>query len=109
MPEIQSPIKDRLPYDSEIPAATQKAFHAVVHLVIPSVDPFGVAIDDESGAMEYLSETLRDNFLDWGYVVAIDPETGEALEGEGLETKQTPIPILVSSPYVEGTFLNNDE
>jgi hypothetical protein len=109
MPDISSPIKERLAYESDLPEATQVAYHAVVHLLIPCVDPFGIAIDDESAAMEYVSETLRDNFLDWGYVVAIDPDTGEALEGDGLETKQTPIAVTVCAPYVEGSFLEFEE
>jgi hypothetical protein len=108
MPEIASPIKDRLPSDSPIPAGTQKAFHAVVHLVIPSIDPYGLAIADSEAAMAYVTETLCDKFLDWGYVVAIDPETGEAIEYDAPDRLQTPIPVTVCSPYVEDSFFNYD-
>jgi hypothetical protein len=106
MASITDQIKERLPYDAEVPATTQRAYHAVVHLIIPHV---GESIEDESDAMEYVSETLRKNFLDWGYVRGLDPETGEALEGDGLDVLQTPIPIVVSSPYVEGSFVYYDK
>lgn len=62
-----------------------------------------IPVTSEDHAQDYISETLRGLFLDWGYVLAPD------VEGEGEPTPpQTPIPITVSDPYVEGTFLNTD-
>ena len=100
-----SPIEARLPYDAAVPAGTQVAFHAVVHLVIPCVDAFGTPVGNVDDACDYVSETLRDQFLDWGYVVAVDLETGAPVEGAGRH--QVPVAITVCEPYVEGTFLDD--
>lgn len=118
------PIADALPYDhpsvgtcvltgadGENPDdcdthdhETQPAWHAVVHLVVPCFDRNGNPVDSVAAAQDYISETLRNQFLDWGYLRATDPETGEPVEGDiGL---QQPIPIVVCQPYVEGTFLD---
>lgn len=100
------PIAESLPYDSVIldGGTTQPAYHAVVHLLVPCFDRNGNPVDSEAAAQDYVSETLRGLFLDWGYVRATDPETGEAIEGE--EGMQSPIPITVCRPYIEGTFGN---
>lgn len=99
---MTNPIVDALPYHTdEEPTGTQDAWHAVIHLVIPHTDINGNPVDTEADASDYVSETLRGQFLDWGYVVAptADPDDSE-------ETAlQTPIRIVVSDPYIEGTFL----
>ena len=89
------PIAESLPYDSDAPEEVQVAWHAVVHLVVPCRDRNGAPVDIETEACDYIAEALRGRFLDWGYV-------GTA-EGD----RQRPIPISVSRPYVEGTFLDD--
>lgn len=99
---VKNPIAESLPYDSSVSDDTQPAWHAVVHLCIPHIDENGTPVDTVAAAEDYIAETLRDKFLDWGYVRATDPETGEAVPGwVGM---QIPIPITVCDPYVEGTF-----
>ena len=89
------PIAESLPYDSDVPEEVQNAWHAVVHLVVPCRDRNGAPVDTETEACDYIAETLRERFLDWGYV-----------ETAGRD-RQRPIPISVSRPYVEGTFLDD--
>ena len=101
-----NPIDERLSLDSEIPDGTQVAFHAVVHLLVPCVDRAGNPIRDIIDASDYIAETIRDEFLDWGYVMGIDQETGEASTNP--DDRQSPIEIIVSRPYVEGTFISTD-
>jgi hypothetical protein len=74
--------------------STQRAFHAVVHLVV------GPEFKSTTEVEDYLAETLRGSFLDWSYVTAPD------IDGTGDETSlQTPIEIEVPAPYTEGGFL----
>lgn len=87
---MNDPIGESLPYDAEKPEATQIAWYAVVHILIPSHDRAGTPVDSEAAACDYVSETLRNQFLDWGY------DRGYNL----------PSPIEVCKPYVEGTFLD---
>lgn len=81
---------------------TQPAYHAVVHLLVPCFDCNGNPVDSQAAAEDYISETMRGLFLDWGYVRSIDPETGEMVDGP--EGMQTPLEITVCRPYIEGTF-----
>lgn len=90
------PIAEALPFDSDVPDAAQPAWHAVVHLVVPCVDRNGTPVDSQAAAEDYIAETLRKQFLDWGYVLTEDGD------------RQTPIPITVCQPYVEGTFLSEE-
>lgn len=102
---MSNPILDSLPCDTDTEqTGSQAAWHAVVHLVVPCTDLNGTAVDSAAAASDYISETLRGRFLDWGYVLAPD------VEGTGEPTApQTPIPILVCDPYIEGTFLGGDD
>lgn len=79
------------------PGETQPAYHAVVHLLVPCFDRNGTPVDSQASAEDYIAETLRGEFLDWGYVV--DAESGD---------RQTPLPITVVRPYIEGTFGEDD-
>lgn len=91
-------IDTSLPFDTDAePTGSQPAFHAVVHLVIPGVDEDGRPMDADA-ASEWISEALRERFLDWAFVPATDPETGEVGD------LQEPISIQVCQPYIEGTF-----
>lgn len=90
------PIAESLPYDSDVPEEVQDAWHAVVHLVVPCRDGNGAAVDNAAAAADYITETLRGRFLDWGYVATPEGDP------------QTPIPVLVPRPYVEGTFLEDE-
>jgi hypothetical protein len=91
-------IKNTITYGMQegtpLPTDTQPAYHAVVHLVVPDVG-------SEAAAADYISETLRDLFLDWQYVMSPEPDAMGSL--------QTPIQITVSKPYLEGSFLNDVE
>jgi hypothetical protein len=101
------PIAESLPFHAnEQPTGQQRAYHAVVHLLVPCFDQNGNPVVSKTEAEDYISETLRGLFLDWGYVRAIDPETGEAVDGP--EGMQTPLELTVCRPYVEGTFGNED-
>ncbi len=82
--------------------SNQPAYYAVVHLLVPCFDRNGNPVESQAEAEDYISETLRGLFLDWGYVRAIDPETGQTVEGP--EGMQTPLEIVVCRPYIEGTF-----
>lgn len=103
MPEISTPIKDRLEAGSLIPEESQVAYHCVVHILIPNRDRFGQMISGEEEAERYLGEILDEEFLDWDYLTASDPETGEAIEGPDGFCR--PIRVEVSEPYVTSTFL----
>lgn len=97
-------LAETLPvHTDELPTATQPAFHAVVHLLVPGVNDKSEPMD-ETWASDWISETLRDRFLDWGYVRdAFD--LGTMTEGD----LQTPVRIEVLKPYVEGTFLSDED
>lgn len=71
------------------PRGTQPAWSAVVHLLIPHTDRYGTAVTTPDQAMEYISETLRGEFLDWGYAINIE--------------HATVFPVEVCEPYVEGS------
>lgn len=98
-----NPIEETLPSDSPVRGGSQTAWHAVVHLLVPCRDNHGNPVSTQAAAEDYISETLRGQFLDWGYVRATDLETDEPILGES--GFQGPIPILVCDPYVEGSFL----
>jgi hypothetical protein len=93
---MRNPIADTLPPGEDEPSGLQTAWHAVVHILVPCIDKSGVPVESETAAIDYISETLRSEFLDWGYMV---DEEGSRL---------TPIPITVCEPYVEGTFNERD-
>lgn len=70
------------------------AHHAVVHVVTPSLG--------EAEARAHIEQVLSSHFLDWGYVRAFDPETGEVVAGEhGL---QTPIAVMHRVSAYPGVF-----
>lgn len=66
--ELTHPIDTVLPLDAESGDRSQRTYHAVVHLVVPDCDRYGNVIDTTAAASDYIAETLRDRFLDWGYV-----------------------------------------
>jgi len=122
-----NPITEALPYDAagvcvltgeagenaddcttheHEPLGQQPAYHAVVHLLVPCFDAAGNPVTSQAEAEDYIAETLRGQFLDWGYVHATDPETGDVIEGP--EGMQSPVEITVCRPYIEGTFGNED-
>ena len=82
-------------YDGPDPAGTQPAFHAVVHLLVPGTTEDGRPMTDASAA-DWISETLRDNFLDWWY------DTDHHRPGMRE-------PVTVLSPYIEGSFSYPDD
>lgn len=88
MNEQSNPIKESLPYDSEIPGGVQPAYEAFVRVLVPCVDVNGTPVNTVAAAADYIAETLRSQFLDWGYPA------------------WAPCPSLttVCDPYVEGTF-----
>jgi hypothetical protein len=106
---VNNPIAESLPYDSPVPDELQwqPAWHAVIHVLLPHTDKNGTLVVSTADAEDYISETLRGQFLDWGYVRAIDPETGEPVEGES--GMQGPLRIHVLDPYIEGTFGYDEE
>lgn len=87
-----SPIDQVLPFDhdGDDPTGSQSAFIATVRILVPCRDRNGTPVADENDAMDYISETLREQFLDWAYVNQDDPKQ-----------------ITVSEPYVEGTAFQN--
>lgn len=101
--EMHPAIAETLPFHTdEDPTGTQPAFHAVIHVVVPGVDEHGQPMD-EARASDWIAELLRFRVLDWGYVRSFDLETLEPGD------PQTPIPITVCKPYIEGTFLSDDD
>src|SRR5690554_1468282 len=94
-------IEEALPsHTDEEPTGSQQAFHAVVHLLLPGGDENGRPMDADN-ARDWISEALRDRFLDWGFVRTGDPQAG--VPGD----LQTPVQVTVCRPYVEGTFLGD--
>lgn len=86
---------------------TQTVHHVSVHLVIPAIDSDGTPITTAEDAQKYLAQTLGAGFLDWEYVRATDPATGEPVAGtEGL---CTPIPAEVPLPYNDGDFFAQED
>lgn len=83
---MTSPIDDTLPFhhEGDEPTDRQQAWVATVRIVIPCRDRNGTTVDSEAAACDYVSETLRDQFLDWSY-------------------DQPPVEIEVFEPYVEGS------
>lgn len=84
--------------ETSMPTEKQPAYHAVVHLVVPGTDENGNTIS-EAAAIDYISYTLQDRFLDWSYINT--HEDGDSF--------QTPIQITVCKPYIEGTFIQDVE
>ncbi len=70
------------------PIETQPAWVATIRIVVPCADRNGVRVDVEAAAEDYIAETLRGEFLDWGYVERVSR-------------------ITVSRPYREGSVTND--
>jgi hypothetical protein len=83
---MSNPIGESLPYDSALPSDTQSAWVCTIRVLIPHTDVNGTPVRSEAAASDYLSETLRGQFLDWGFA------------DEGLHR------TVVVDPYVEGTM-----
>lgn len=78
------PIAESLPIHTDIVTeGTQVAWYAVVRVLIPHTDVNGTPVDSVDAASDYVSETLRGQFLDWAY-------------------DERPTAVTVTDPYVEG-------
>lgn len=97
---MKNPIQEALPFHTqEQPQGVQVAWKATINILVPCVDKNGQPVSNLAEAQDYVSETLRGQFLDWGYVKA------------DASTKQPDgnlKPIVVLQPYIEGTFQNKE-
>lgn len=83
---MSDPIGESLPYHTDAePTGEQPAWEAVVKILIPHTDRNGTPVASHAAAEDYMSETLRGQFLDWAYVSLVEQ-------------------VKVSDPYIEGSF-----
>lgn len=97
---MKDPIQEALPFHTDKePKGVQVAWKATINILVPCVDKNGEPVSNLAEAQDYVSETLRGLFLDWGYVKA---DLGTKQPDGGLR------PIVVLQPYIEGTFENKE-